>query len=116
MMKRHFAQDMTTSRVFEALAFLIESGSVYSALLVIFALHRPFTNKKLAHSKTQIFVIVYQAASETSPIDSLVMVAADFFYGCFVPLTVSRRLHCHVRPGLLVLIYYPVRPFIPQSL
>ncbi len=40
MMKRHFAEDMTTSRVFKALALLMESGFIYCALLVIVAFIR----------------------------------------------------------------------------
>ena len=54
---------------------------------------------RLAHDYTQIFAIVYQANPTTAragPGRVYTTVAADFTYGCFVPLVVSRRPRCRM--------------------
>ncbi len=98
-MKQHFSGGGATSQILKALAFLIESGCVYSTLLVIIAIALDLT--RLLIAKPQIFVILYQASltvSQAGPKLVFRTVATDYTYGCFVPLVVSRRPYCQIRP------------------
>ena len=92
LMKRHFASAGTTSGVLKALALLVESGCIYSALLVVLSLASGL--RKSLTKSTQIFVLIYQAQPPPTQVTGpgsarFIEVAAQFTYGCLVPVVVS---------------------------
>ncbi|PIL30648.1 hypothetical protein GSI_07350 [Ganoderma sinense ZZ0214-1] len=68
LLKQHFAEGRTTSRVLKALALLTESGCIYCTILTVF--------------------LVYQAdpTSLAGPNYNFETISNDFEYGCLVPV------------------------------
>ena len=108
MVKKQFTSTGTKSLVLNALALLVESGSIYCALLVLVPAFRVSASPSVLNTPSvsvQIFVVFYEI--DPVPFQGsagliFARVAACFVYGCIMPLMVSMVTHCiscHAVPG-----------------
>ncbi len=100
-MKKHFAAAGTRSQVLQALALLVESGSIYCIIMVLSTTLTTLFSSSHKAKIIQIFCVIYEIDAvplQASAGITFYKVAAYITRGCVIPLAVCEiGTSCHYR-------------------